>query len=510
VLEIERKYDAGSGLVVPDLADLAGVTSVSDPESQVLSATYVDTPDRTLLDSGITLRRRTGGADAGWHLKLPAAEAPEQRHELQLPLGRAGAAVPRRFQELLQTVVGDRGLAPVATVTTRRTRRCLLDAQGRVLAELVDDRVEGARVDAEDTVTWRELEVELGAGDPVLLDRTERRLLAAGAQVAQHSTKLARVLGRPEDLVAAPLLPHDPVARLVQRRLAEQLHQLVLRDPLARADLPEGVHAMRVATRRLRSVLATGRPFLDQSVTEPLRDEIAWIAGVLGRARDTEVMRERLDEAVDAVVADRLLPPADAAAVRRALLEPLTRQHRRAVADLNLALRSDRYAALVGDLREVTAGPPFTPRADQTIRDAYRRRAGHELRRFQQLSLVASVIDGEADPEARSVALHAARRAAKRARYAVEPLREVYGRPAENLVDSLKAVQTALGRRQDTVVTRDYLIGLTDERRRRPLDPEAALVAGVIVERERLDALLHEEEAADAVRRVARSRLLRR
>jgi len=502
VLEVERKYDADEELVVPDLGDLPGVTSVTEPETAVLTATYVDTPDRRLLDGGITLRRRTGGDDAGWHLKLPAAEAPGHRHELQLPLGRAGV-VPRRFREVLATVAGDVELAQVATVVTHRTRRCLLDAQGRRLAELVDDHVEAVAAPGGEPARWRELEVELGVGETALLDRAERRLLAAGAHVSEHRSKLARVLGRPLDGPPDPLRPHDPVALLLQHRVAAQVRELVLRDPLAREDLPEGVHAMRVATRRLRSALATGRPFLDQSVTEPLRDEIAWIAGVLGRARDTEVMRERLDEAIAAVGADGLLPPADAAAVRRALLGPLGRQHRRAVADLNLALRSDRYVELVRRLRDLAAAPPWTARAEQTIRDAYRRRAGHELRRLRGLVAAADEVDPDLDPVARAAALHATRRAA-------EPLREVYGRPAENLVDALKAVQTALGRHQDTVVTRDYLVGLIDGGRRRTLDPEAALVAGVIVERERQDASRHDREAAEAMRRVRRSRLLTR
>ena len=61
-----------------------------------------------------------------------------------------------------------------------------------------------------------------------------------------------------------------------------------------RQDLPGGVHKMRVATRRLRNALATHRPLLDRDVTEPVRDELKWLAGALGDARDAEVLQARL------------------------------------------------------------------------------------------------------------------------------------------------------------------------------------------------------------------------
>ena len=109
---------------------------------------------------------------------------------------------------------------------------------------------------------------------------------------------------------------------------------------------------------------------------------------------------------------------------------------------------------------------------------------------------IADEEDGDGD--ARSHTLHAARRAAKRARYAVEPLRAGYGRPADDLVRALKDLQTALGQRQDTVVTRTYLLGLAQPDHRPRLGAAAALVAGVIVERERADAATCEAEATSA------------
>ncbi|MEO9197762.1 MAG: CYTH domain-containing protein, partial [Antricoccus sp.] len=66
--EIERKYDVPAGTPLPDLADIEGV-QVGSPVEHLLEATYFDTVDLALARARITLRRRTGGDDAGWHLK---------------------------------------------------------------------------------------------------------------------------------------------------------------------------------------------------------------------------------------------------------------------------------------------------------------------------------------------------------------------------------------------------------------------------------------------------------
>lgn len=105
--------------------------------------------------------------------------------------------------------------------------------------------------------------------------------------------------------VAPPPRDRDAaVGLLLHHRIARQVEAVFVHDPLARADSPDGVHRMRVAVRRLRSALATGRPFLDVSVSEPLRTELAWLGGELGLARDAEVLRARLAEALAALAAD--------------------------------------------------------------------------------------------------------------------------------------------------------------------------------------------------------------
>ena len=501
MLEIERKYDADDATVVPDLSGVSGVESVTDPSEHLLTASYFDTPDHQLAASGVTVRRRAGGTDEGWHLKLPSAVEEGARHEIGLPLARAKHTVPKPFRTTLVGLVGDQSLVPVATLHTHRTRRDLLDASGRVLAEIVDDRVEGRTPGAEEPVAWREIEVELVEGDGALLEAIATRLGDAGLRPSSRASKLELVLGRADEVQPlAPSRPRDRVAQLVSDRLGTQLHELLLRDPLARENLPEGVHSMRVAVRRLRSALATGRPFLDRSVSEPLRDELEWLSDALGEARDAEMQRERLEHAIDALVEERQDLDWEPAVVRPALLGPLVVRHERAVAALRDVLGSDRYARLLDRLRALVAQPPWTAKADKRIRGAYRRRLGHDLRRLQARVAAAEVED--LGPDERNVALHEARKAVKRARYAAEPLRPVYGDPAQRLVERLKKLQSRLGDHQDTVVTREYLHDLTLSEDT-TLDPKAALVAGALIERESRDAERYDEESAAAWRKVA-------
>src|ERR1700743_3429936 len=90
-LEIEQKFDVDTGFERPSFGALAGVSAAA-PVLQHLSATYFDTADRRLAAGKITLRRRTGGTDAGWHLKLPKSEG--TRREMQEPLGDSETGGP--------------------------------------------------------------------------------------------------------------------------------------------------------------------------------------------------------------------------------------------------------------------------------------------------------------------------------------------------------------------------------------------------------------------------------
>ena len=201
-IETERKYDVDAGFVLPDLAGAGGSASMAPPDVQLLEATYFDTDDLRLIAAHITLRRRTGGDDAGWHIKLPVGG--DTRREVHFPLGPPDLVVPGQITDEVARWSGGAPLRPVARLETRRTVRRLVSESGEVLAEVADDQVTGSRPDPADPETWRvqdtwrEVEVELKSGTPDLLDAAAAGLAAAGATPSRSASKLARVLyGKP-------------------------------------------------------------------------------------------------------------------------------------------------------------------------------------------------------------------------------------------------------------------------------------------------------------------------
>jgi inorganic triphosphatase YgiF len=190
-LEIEQKFDVDPEFERPSFGVLAGVSAAA-PVLYQLSATYFDTADGRLAASKITLRRRAGGPDEGWHLKLP--EGSGSRREVHAPLGTA-EHVPEVLASRVAEVTGGRPLSPIAILTTERTVVTLHGDDDRVVAEVADDLVTGRRLPANgEPLRWREIEVEVPSADPSLQRAAAEVLLAAGARPAGHGSKLARVL----------------------------------------------------------------------------------------------------------------------------------------------------------------------------------------------------------------------------------------------------------------------------------------------------------------------------
>jgi CYTH domain len=209
-IETERKYDAAAGFALPDLAGLGGVAAVAGPQTYRLRAVYFDTAGFRLAAAKITLRRRTGGTDAGWHLKLPAGV--DSRREVHAPLGRGAGRVPARLAELVAGWSGGQPLRPIARLATTRRLRRLAGRDGEVLAEVADDLVVGSlpapaaagpgaagpggpgMPEWREASRWREIEIELVTGSRELLDSAGEALRRAGAAPSAAASKLSRLL----------------------------------------------------------------------------------------------------------------------------------------------------------------------------------------------------------------------------------------------------------------------------------------------------------------------------
>jgi CHAD domain-containing protein len=444
-LEVETKYDVDEHAMLPVLLELPGVASVAQPVELNLEAVYYDTAALDLAAHKVTLRRRTGGEDDGWHVKLPVASG--ERLEIRHPLGRSAGKVPLEVVRIVRVHVRDHELVPVVTLATRRIVHRLLDADGEVLAEISDDEVTST-VDGE-SESWREWEVELVNGGTELLEAAEPVLRAAGAQPAAGPSKLARALGDRVPTRETWELPKKPTTADVFRAYAiAQVEAIHERDPGVRRDVPDAVHKMRVATRRLRSALATYRPVIDREAGDRLRAELKWFAGELGGARDAEVLREHFKTAVAEQPVELVMGK-----VGGYIDTHLRSAYKAARVEALAALESERYFRLLDALDELVANPPLvgeTRKAAKQLPELLK----HDWKRMSKG--VRRMEDAE-DAAEQDHELHEVRKAAKRLRYAAESAVPVLGDEADGLVARAKEVQEVLGDHQDSVVARNLL-----------------------------------------------------
>ncbi|MFI5566597.1 CHAD domain-containing protein [Streptomyces sp. NPDC051740] len=466
--EIERKYESDdSGL--PDLTRVPGVATVLDKGVTHLDATYHDTADERLAASSVTLRRRTGGSDAGWHLKFPVA--PGVRDEIRAPLSDT---LPDELAALVRSRVRDNALLPVVRLRSDRDVRHLVDADGRLLAEVSVDTVRAERLTGTGgTARWTEIEVELADdGDPSFLDKVEKRLRKAGVRPSASASKLARALAdtAPDNTTtaattrtpatapeAAPKQKHKPrpagkpvtTGDHVLAYVRAQRDALVELDPAVRQDVPDSVHRMRVATRRLRSTFRSFRGVLDREVTDPVGDDLKWLAAELGLDRDQEVLAERLRSSL-AGLSDTLV----AGPVDHRLTSWAEARHAGAHGRLTGILDSRRYLTLLDTLDALVADPPLRKKAGTKPEKALTKAVRKDLDKLT--GLVTRALDLPPGTD-RDVALHEARKKTKRTRYAAEAAAPALGEPADDLVKAMKSLQGLLGDHQDSVMARQTL-----------------------------------------------------
>ncbi|MFK4083959.1 CHAD domain-containing protein [Kribbella sp. NPDC020789] len=445
-LEIETKYDVDESTHLPALHELPGVASVAQPVELELEAVYWDTEAFDLAANQVTLRRRTGGEDDGWHVKFPKGSG--ARLEVRYPLGRSTQKVPIAIVRTVRVHVRDKELIPAVTLQTRRVLHRLLDADGVVLAELADDHVTATTVGGEPQ-QWREWEVELVSGDRDLLQAAETVLRAAGAEPAAGPSKLARALGDRVPVGDTWELPAKPrTADVFRAYVTEQVRAIRQRDPEVRRDAPEGIHKFRVATRRLRSALATFRPVVDREAGDEIRAELKWLAGELGVARDAEVQRAHFAAEVGKQPVELVM-----GRVAGRIDDHLRAVYKEGRAGALAALESERYFRLLDTLDRLITEPPLTGDNRKAAKqlpellDHDRRRMRKAVRRAQSATTV----------EEQDHQLHEVRKSAKRLRYAGEAVVPVLGAEGTELATRAEEVQEILGGFQDSVVSRELL-----------------------------------------------------
>jgi CHAD domain-containing protein len=233
-----------------------------------------------------------------------------------------------------------------------------------------------------------------------------------------------------------------------------QLAEIERTDPLIRSgDDSDAVHDFRVAARRMRSVLRSTRSMFEKEWSSSLQQELRWIAGELGDARDLDVLLARLRK--------------DSGADEAPVVKLLETERRRAWKRARSALAGDRYVKLLDRLAAAVDAPPVRA-AELSLEKVVAREFKKLRRRARNLG-----------PKANDAQMHRARIGAKRARYAAELAEPVAGRRARRVVAAAKDFQDVVGAHQDSVVAAERIRAVLG----RTKNLETAFAAGRLVER---------------------------
>ena len=356
---------------------------------------------------------------------------------------------------------------PVARIRTVRSGVDLLDREGAVVAEVVDDEVSvlhGGRVGTR----FREVEVELGERPPAgLLEALVGRLRGAGAGAPDSTPKVIRALGgralEPPEVAPVTLGKKPTGADVVRQAISASVERIMRHDPGVRiGDDPEDVHRARVGTRRLRSDLGTFAPLLDEEWLSPLRDELRWLAEALGAVRDADVMIERLRRQAAS------LPEPDTAALSP-IFRRLTKERDEARGALLDAMCTPRYLALVERLVEAARRPACRKKAKAPAADVVPGLVARPWRKLRKT--VEALPDDPPDAD-----LHRVRILAKRTRYAAEAAAPLFGKKATAFAAAVAGLQEVLGDHQDAVVAEAWLRHAVDG-----ADAAVSLAAGELI-----------------------------
>ena len=456
-------------------------TAQSDAQSTLVS-TYYDTPTLALLRMRLSLRVRKQGRSFLQTVKTEDLgkmdvlarrewEDPITGNQPSLHAPKTGARLPKAIRR--------EGLRPLFITTVRRkTIQLAPTPSTRIEAALDEGEIRTADGSAIEPI--REIELELKCGDPVALYDVALELLKLGQvrlEMRSKSERGYRLLGRaadvPQAVQAGPITLDCAVTVEAALQLFGQrcLNHLLRNEPVVLAGEPEGVHQMRVAVRRLRSVLSALKPMLSVEHHRWASKELNWVTDSLAPARNWEIFVGDLLHTVSEALPDHhelehALRVADRC--KRAAFDDvkeaiLSRRH------TEVALRLLQWFAARGWRDQaVSEGAalllaPILEVAPDVIEKCYRK-ARQRCKRLKELT-----------PAQR----HKLRIALKKLRYTIEFVGSLYDKDeVAPFLDRLKSLQDYLGHANDVRVAQDLVDQLQE-----PKDHDARAIdrAGGIV-----------------------------
>jgi triphosphatase len=431
-----------------------------------LTSTYYDTPDLALYREGLTLRVRKQGRTFVQTVKAGDFAGADlvTRREWEDPIAgmRPDLDAPKTGKRIPEEI-REEDLRPLFSSSVRRTI-IEIEPQVSTQIEAAVDEGEIRTADRSGVEPVGEIELELESGDPAALFEVALRLLEAAPvrietrSKAERGYRLLAPAHQPQAVYAVPVAldPAMAVEAALQRFGRTCLTHMLRNEPAMLAGEPEGVHQMRVAGRRLRSVLSTFKPMLPIEHYRWASEELKWVTHALGPVRNWDIF------------AASLLRPVSDGLPANLELEDLVRsvkRRRHAVVDeAKQAILSERYTKSMLLLfqwfearrwrqepvseRAIPLLTPIVDSAPELIEQCYRR-ARKRSKRF-----------AAQNPKQR----HRLRIALKKLRYIIGLLESLFDSiQVSTFVSRLKSLQDGLGHANDVRVSYDLVDELLEK-----------------------------------------------
>jgi len=462
--EVELKLASTPNEMLHLKQSLLGMASDGHTTCRKSFDTYYDTADDKLRREGLVLL--VGERDHDHIQKLSANEVrgitPHVRGQWEdviegdqpsplapnsgahLPMGLAQGELRARF-----------------TTQVRRTLLTLKpDASTQIEGALDEGEIRTA--DGKSVEAISEVELLLKDGDPVALYGTALRLLEIAPLRIEIRSKAERGYHLLDGGTDAPqsqaylpsnLKPDLTVEESLRRIGQNCLSTILLCEAAATAGIPDGVHQMRVAVRRLRSVVATMRQMLPSEQYQWVAQTLKWMAGVLGPVRNWDVFSSTLL----APVRSALLGEQERDELCRACEHERRSAHERAKA----AIRSPQYTAALLKLSQWFASRSWR---NQPVSE-------QSALLMAPIDTVAPTLIGRRYKKVKKSAdgfaqltldrRHEFRIAVKKLRYTTEVFKDLFDRhKVAEFVQLLKPLQDDLGYINDVRVANELLANL--------------------------------------------------
>ncbi|HEX6719845.1 MAG TPA: CHAD domain-containing protein [Pyrinomonadaceae bacterium] len=207
---------------------------------------------------------------------------------------------------------------------------------------------------------------------------------------------------------------------------------------------PEGVHSMRVASRRLRSVLRDFMPYVRKQRLTPVLKQLRNLAATLGEVRDQDVAIMALEKLASLIHPEYLSTLTQYIEKRKAIRDE-ARKELTAILEEN-QLKQLETAFLTGVDEATAIREPKTDGTQSRPQISYSRMSRVIiLDRLKELEKLSHSLFKPFEIET----LHDMRIAAKRLRYAIELFQQCWGHSIATYAKHVARLQTALGELHD-------------------------------------------------------------